>query len=96
MASEIVDGVEAKINKMRDVFSFGIVMYKIYDCKIPYADLPSNARVGMAVLQGKHPPVPSSLPSYLHPLLMACWKEEPNQRPQFNTIILAIQTESSE
>ena len=92
MAPEIVDDVEASINKMCDVFSYGMVLYEIFDHKIPYADLSSNARVGMAVLQGKRPPIPASLPKFLHPLLKACWEEDPNKRPQFGAIVLAIQT----
>ena len=92
MAPEIVDDVEASINKMCDVFSYGMVLYEIFDHKIPYADLSSNARVGMAVLQGKRPPIPASLPKFLHPLLKACWEKDPNKRPQFGAIVLAIQT----
>ena len=92
MAPEVVEDVEASINKMCDVFSYGMVLYEIFDCKIPYADLSSNARVGMAVLQGKRPPIPASLPPFLHPLLKACWEEDPNKRPQFGAIALAVQT----
>ena len=94
MAPEIVESVETNINKMCDVFSYGMVLYEIFACKIPYADLPSNARVGMAVLQGEYPPIPTTLPPFLCPLLEACWKQEPDQRPEFKAIVLAIQTES--
>ena len=71
-------------------------MYEIYARKIPYAEIPGNARVGMAVLQGKRPPIPTTLPPFLHPLLKACWEEDPKDRPQFEAIIMAIQTESYE
>ena len=96
MAPDIVEGVEANINKMCDVFSYGMVLYEVFAHKIPYEDLPTDPLVDMAVLQGKRPPVPPTLPPYLHPLLEGCWKEEPNQRPQFEAIVLAIQTESYE
>ena len=96
MAPEIVEGVEANINKMCDVFSFGMVMYEIFACKIPYEDIPTDPLVGMAVLQGKRPPVPSTLPPFLHPLLEACWKKQPAQRPQFEAIVLAFETGSFE
>ena len=96
MAPEIVDDVETSINKMCDVFSFGMVLYEIFAHKVPYHEISGNARVGMAVLQGKRPPIPAILPPFLHPLLQDCWKEEPRQRPQFKTIVLAIQTESYE
>ena len=96
MAPEVVEDVEANINKMCDVFSYGMVLYEIFACEIPYADIPSTARVGMAVLQGIRPPIPAALPPFLHPLLEACWKQEPDERPQFADIAFAIQTGSFE
>ena len=91
MAPEIVEGGEANINKMCDVFSFGMVLYEIFARKIPYDDLLTNPLVGTAVLEGKRPPIPATVPSFLCPLLKACWKE-PNQRPHFESIIMAMQT----
>ena len=96
MAPEIVEDVEANINKMCDVFSYGMVLYEIFAREIPYADIPSSARVGMAVLQGKRPPIPATLPPFLHPLLEACWNENPKERPEFETIVMAIHTGSFE
>ena len=96
MAPEIVEGVEANINKMCDVFSYGMVLYEIFACKIPYDHLRTDPLVGMAMLRGERPQIPATLPSFLHPLLEACWTKEPNERPQFEDIILAIETKSFE
>ena len=96
MAPEVVEDVEANINKMCDVFSYGMVLYEIFDRKIPFANIRSDALAGAAVVQGDRPPIPSNLPSYLHPLLKACWKKHPKQRPQFEAIVRAIQTQSFE
>ena len=96
MAPEVVEGVEGNINKMCDVFSYGMVVYEIFAHQVPYADIPSGARAGLAVLQGKRPPIPATLPPFFQPLLEACWKEEPDQRPQFKAITVAIQTSSFE
>ena len=96
MAPEVVEDVEANINKMCDVFSYGMVLYEIFDRKIPFANIRSDALAGAAVVQGDCPPIPSNLPSYLHPLLKACWKKDPKQRPQFEAIVRAIQTQSFE
>ena len=35
---------------------------------------------------------PATLPPFLHPLLEACWKQEPDERPLFADIVFAIQT----
>ena len=94
MAPEIIKGVEGNINKVCDVFSYGMVLYEIFACRIPYEDIPTDRLVGLAVLHGKRPPVPTTLPSFLHPLLEACWKEELKQRPQFKAIVETIQMQS--
>ena len=94
MAPEIVQNVEANINKMCDAFSYGMVVYEIYDHKIPFADIAGDALAGTAIVDGKRPPVPANLPSFLRPLLEACWEKEPNKRPLFKTIVMAIQTSS--
>ena len=91
MAPEVVEDVEVTITEMCDVFSYGMVLYEIFAHRIPYDDLSSNPRVGMAVLQGKRPPIPATVPSFLRNILRACWKEDPNQRPQFEAIVVAIQ-----
>ena len=94
MAPEIVQNVEANINKMCDAFSYGMVVYEIYDHKIPFADIAGDALAGTAIVDGKRPPVPANLPPFLRPLLKACWEKEPNKRPLFQTIVMAIQTSS--
>ena len=96
MAPEIVQNVEANINKMCDAFSYGMVVYEIYDHKIPFADIAGDALAGTAIVDGKRPPVPANLPPFLRPLLKACWEKEPNKRPLFQTIVMAIQTSSFE
>ena len=94
MAPEVVENVEANINKMCDVFSYGMVLYEIFDRKIPFANIPSDALAGAAVVQDKRPPIPNNLPSYLHPVLEACWKKDPKQRPQFEPYKLSHSNES--
>ena len=50
MAPEIMEGVEGSINKMCDVFSYGMVLYEIYACKIPFEELSTDALISIAVL----------------------------------------------
>lgn len=92
MAPEVI--TNKKINKMCDVFSYGMVLYEIYSCKKPYAGYSCDTYVANAVLEGKRPDVPETVPPFLHSLLKACWKEEPNERPQFEAIAHAIQTQT--
>ena len=91
MAPEILKDMKPTITKTCDVFSYGMILYEIFAKKIPYDDLPSNASVGMAVLMGKRPPIPATIPPFLQSILEACWKEDLNQRPSFEAIVVAIQ-----
>ena len=40
----------------------GMVLYEIFAHKVPYDDIATNVLVTLAVLQGKHPPVPTTMP----------------------------------
>ena len=73
---------------------YGMVLYELFAQKLPYGEITSTALVGVAVLQSNLPPVPATLPPFLHPLMKACWKAEPNLQPHFDAIIAAIQTAS--
>ena len=95
MAPEILKDMKPTVTKACDVFSYGMVLYEIFARKIPYDDLPSNASVGIAVLMGKRPPIPATVPPFLQSVLETCWKEDPKQRPPFETIVVAIQREES-
>jgi len=92
-APEVILDEEASSNKMCDVFSYGMLLYEIFACRMPYDDINSEARVALAILDGKRPPIPITLPFSLHPLLEACWKQEPNQRPQIEAIVVAVQSQ---
>ena len=92
-APEAILDEEASSNKMCDVFSYGMLLYEIFSCRMPYDDINSEARVAFAAMEGKRPPIPTPLPPSLHDLLEACWEQEPNQRPQIDAIVVAIQSQ---
>ena len=94
MPPEIMADADARINKKCDLFSYGMVMYEMLAHQIPYSDIGGDGMVAMKVLQGERPTIPTSLPPYVCSLLQACWKHEPNQRPTFEDVVLALQTES--
>ena len=83
MAPEVMEAVEANINKKCDSFSFGMVVYELFVHKVPYYDTPGDSVVCMKVLQGERPPIPPTTPQYLHSLLTLCWETDPQKRPTF-------------
>lgn len=90
MSPEVMKADEAK-QKMTDIYSYGIVLNELFAHEIPYADVASVAMIVIAVLQGKHPTIASTLPSYAHDLLLACWEEDPIKRPNAAQIIDALE-----
>ena len=94
MAPEVIEAVDANINKKCDSFSFGMVVYELFVHKVPYYDIPGDTVAGMKVLQGERPSIPPTMPQYLHSLLTACWDADPHKRPTFHDIIQALHNES--
>ena len=87
MAPEILRAAEARINKKCDLFSYGMVLFELFAHEIPYADIKNEVDVEKSICGGKRPPIPSTLPLYLHNILKCCWEEDPSKRPTFDEII---------
>ena len=87
MAPEVMEAVEAKINKKCDSFSFGMVAYELLVHKLPYYDTPGNGMVCVKVMQGERPAIPPTIPQYLHSLVTSCWEPNPQERPSFQDIV---------
>ena len=94
MAPEVMEAVEAKINKKCDSFSYGMVLYELLIQEVPYYDTPGDAVVGMKVMQGERPPIPPTIPQYLQSLLTACWERDTSKRPTFQDIIRELESKS--
>ena len=94
MAPEVMEAVEAKINKKCDSFSYGMVVYELLVHQVPYYDTPGDGVVCVKVMQGEWPAIPPTIPQYLHSLLTACWEKDPHKRPTFHDIIVVLQKKS--
>ena len=91
MSPEVMEEVEARINKRCDAYSYGMVLYELFEHKVPFHDIQSKFRIGNAVLEGGRPTITCSLPPYLKNLILACWKANPQERPTFATIVIAFE-----
>ena len=87
MPPEIMKKATARINKKCDLFSYGMVLFELFAHEVPYSDLENEVDVLKSVTEGKRPPIPPSLPPYLHDLLRSCWEEDPHLRPTFNDFV---------
>ncbi|MCO5602820.1 hypothetical protein L7F22_056959 [Adiantum nelumboides] len=70
-----------------DVYSFGILLWELVTCKLPYVDYnPVQAAVGV-VMHGLRPSIPSSTFPPLRYLIQKCWDQNPTNRPHFSEIL---------
>ena len=85
---------DATINKMCDVYSYGCVLYELFEKKMPYHQEKNSLFLAMKVLEGLRPTITdtdtSKIPKFLQDLMKACWLEDPEKRPQFEDCITAL------
>ena len=69
-----------------DVWSYGIVLYEVITYgRFPYPGM-TNAQVLEALQQGYRMPRPMGCPDKLYEIMLDCWREEPANRPTFETL----------
>ncbi|XWS08937.1 hypothetical protein CRYUN_Cryun40dG0043100 [Craigia yunnanensis] len=89
MAPEVLDG--KPYNRRCDVYSFGICLWEIYCCDMPYPDL-SFADVSSAVVrQNLRPEIPRCCPSSLANIMRKCWDANPEKRPEMDEVVRMLE-----
>ena len=69
-----------------DIWSFGIVLYEIITYgRFPYPGM-TNAEVLEKIQTGYRMGCPPQCPKQLHDFMLDCWREEPANRPTFETL----------
>ncbi|XP_065863256.1 serine/threonine-protein kinase 52-like [Euphorbia lathyris] len=89
MAPEVLDG--KPYNRSCDVYSFGICLWEIYCCDMPYPNL-SFADVSSAVVrQNLRPDVPRCCPSSLANIMRRCWDGHVEKRPEMAEVVRMLE-----
>ncbi|KAH7577581.1 hypothetical protein ACOSP7_001470 [Xanthoceras sorbifolium] len=89
MAPEVLDG--KPYNRKCDVYSFGICLWEIYCCDMPYSDL-SFAEVSSAVVrQNLRPDIPRCCPNALASIMRKCWDANPEKRPDMDEVVRLLE-----
>lgn len=77
-----------------DVYSFGIICWQLYTCRVPYVEIPGSVlAVAEAVLAGHRPEIPSDCPTLFAKIMKRCWHESALRRPNFDDIVQLLEIE---
>jgi serine/threonine protein kinase len=88
MAPEVLANMS--YNEKADVYSYGIIVWELLSRECPYDNM-SAIQCALAVLnRDKRPEIPKWCPPSLHALIKSCTKKDPDQRPSFVQILLAL------
>ncbi|XP_026384325.1 serine/threonine-protein kinase STY13-like isoform X1 [Papaver somniferum] len=89
MAPEVQRG--DPYNRMCDVYSFGICLWEIYCCDMPFPHL-SFTDVSSAFFQQHLPPeIPRCCPSALTNIMQKCWSGYPENRPSMAEVVRLLE-----
>ena len=78
-----------------DVYSFGIVLWELWERKVPFQEFSSSFDMMDAIRQGKRPEMSPSAPPFLKDLYLRCIDGTPSRRPKFAVIVKELKDELS-
>ncbi|XP_047956916.1 serine/threonine-protein kinase STY13-like [Salvia hispanica] len=92
MAPEVLDG--KPYNHKCDVYSFGICLWEMYCCDVPYPDRDLNlAGILTAVVKRNlRPEIPRCCPSSFASIMKRCWDANPNKRPEMEEVVKLLES----
>ncbi|KAG5570902.1 hypothetical protein H5410_060668 [Solanum commersonii] len=90
MAPEVLNG--NPYNRKCDVYSFGICLWEIYCCDMPYPDLSFSEVTTAVVRQNLRPEIPRCCPSSLGNVMKRCWDASPDKRPEMDEVVTLLET----
>uniref|UniRef100_A0A7N0TMT3 Protein kinase domain-containing protein n=1 Tax=Kalanchoe fedtschenkoi TaxID=63787 RepID=A0A7N0TMT3_KALFE len=85
MAPEVLDG--KPYNRKCDVYSFGICLWEIYCCDMPYPNLSFPETSSAVVAQHLRPDVPRCCPNAFASIMKTCWETNPDKRPDMEEVV---------
>ncbi|KAI3761359.1 hypothetical protein L1987_51773 [Smallanthus sonchifolius] len=89
MAPEVLNG--NPYNRKCDVYSFGICLWEIYCCDMPYPDLSFSEVTSAVVRQNLRPDIPRCCPSSLSNVMKQCWDANPDKRPEMDEVVTMLE-----
>ncbi|XP_076038121.1 uncharacterized protein LOC143023485 isoform X2 [Oratosquilla oratoria] len=73
-----------------DIWSFGVVLWELLTCEIPYRDVDNSAIIWGVGSNSLRLPIPSSCPDGFKLIVQMCWNSKPRNRPSFKYILMHL------
>uniref|UniRef100_A0A2N9GPW2 Protein kinase domain-containing protein n=1 Tax=Fagus sylvatica TaxID=28930 RepID=A0A2N9GPW2_FAGSY len=73
-----------------DVYSFGICLWEIYCCDMAFPNHRFSDLNSSVSYQNMRPEIPNCCPSNLAKIMMQCWDENANKRPEMEEIVTML------
>eukprot|EP00249_Psilotum_nudum_P016148 c25679_g1_i1 orf=467-1657(-) len=90
MAPEVLDG--RPYNRKCDVYSFGICLWEVYCCAMPYSKLSFADMTSAVVKHNLRPEIPRCCPSSLSSIMKKCWDANPDKRPSMDDVVHMLES----
>jgi predicted outer membrane repeat protein len=84
---------KARYSVKVDVYSFGMVLWELWERKRPYEDLHSRFDIMDAIRSGNRPAISADCPPAYRSLIQRCWQGDPSRRPMFQYIVRYLKDE---
>ncbi len=76
-----------------DVYSFGIVLWELWERQKPFEEMASRFDIVDAIKAGNRPAISITCPPALKALMQRCWHTDPERRPKFKYIVRYLKDE---
>ncbi len=77
-------------NHKADVYSFGIILWELFTCQVPFAKMNRQEFFNKVVRGGQRPEISKKCPHDLVKIIRDCWDVDPQKRPTFQAIVLKL------
>lgn len=74
------------LNHKSDIYSFGILLWELYTCLIPF-NVKLNTLYDYVAVENYRPEITKDFDKDIAGLIRLCWDADVNKRPYFKTII---------
>ncbi len=89
MAPEVIK--HQKYQYPADIYSLSVLMWEILTREVPFKNMSQIEAAGSVAIEGKRPPFPEGIPSYVKFMIEKCWSASPEERMSTEELIKTLE-----